>query len=307
MSDSLLIVTGMSGAGRSSCLKVLEDLDYEAVDNLPLPLLERLLKSSDDLDRRLAIGMDSRTRGFDPAKLVTLVRRLNRTRSFETKLVFFDCDDEVLQQRYTETRRRHPLATDRPVADGIARERSLLGSLREAADIVIDTTRMTLVDLRQNVWGNFAREDDQRMALTVVSFAFRQGLPREADMVLDARFLKNPHYVDRLRPLTGLDKPVQQHILADPVWPSFFASLTALLEPLIPRYRAEGKSYLTIGIGCTGGQHRSVFLTERLAETLRESGLEVMTFHRELSRMGKINNLPASGWAGPEERKHISE
>ena len=128
MSDSLLIVTGMSGAGRSSCLKVLEDLDYEAVDNLPLPLLERLLKSSDDLDRRLAIGMDSRTRGFDPAKLVTLVRRLNRTRSFETKLVFFDCDDEVLQQRYTETRRRHPLATDRPVADGIARERSLLGS-----------------------------------------------------------------------------------------------------------------------------------------------------------------------------------
>ncbi|MEZ5847326.1 MAG: RNase adapter RapZ [Geminicoccaceae bacterium] len=303
MSDTLLIVTGLSGAGRSSCLKILEDLDFEAVDNLPLPLVERMLRSGDGIERNLAIGMDSRTRGFDPDKLVALIARLNRNRPFETRLVFFDCDDEVLHQRYTETRRRHPLAIDRPVADGIARERALMKPARAAADMLIDTTRMSLADLRRMLSSHFARKDDQRMAVTLVSFAFRQGLPREADMVFDARFLSNPHYVDELRPMTGLDAPVQEHVLGDPAFAPFFDSLRALLVPLVPRFQAEGKSYLTIAIGCTGGQHRSVFLAEWLARTLRETGLEVMTFHRELARQGGIaaGTVPAA--SGSEDGK----
>ncbi|MEZ5825375.1 MAG: RNase adapter RapZ [Geminicoccaceae bacterium] len=303
MGDTLLIVTGLSGAGRSSCLKILEDLGYEAVDNLPLPLLERLLRSGDELERNLAIGMDSRTRGFDPAKLVSLVTRLNRNRPFAAKLVFFDCDDEVLLQRYTETRRRHPLATDRPVADGIARERLLMKPARAAADLLIDTSRMSLADLRRALSGHFGHADDQRMAVTLVSFAFRQGLPREADMVFDARFLRNPHYVDELRPMTGLDRPVQEHILTDPAFEPFFDSLKSLFLPLVPRFQAEGKSYLTVAIGCTGGQHRSVFLAERLARTLRETGLEVMTFHRELARMGKVAAEPVAASSSPEDGK----
>ena len=300
MAETLLIVTGMSGAGRSSCLKMLEDLDFEAVDNLPLPLLERLLKADEGLERNLAIGMDSRTRGFDPPKLVALIGRLNAGRRFRTRLVFFECDDDVLQQRYTETRRRHPMAADRSVADGIALERELMRDARDAADLLIDTSRMTLVDLRRVLWGHFARDDEQRMTLSLISFAFRRGLPREADMVLDVRFLRNPHYVGHLRPLTGRDTPVQRHIAEDPAFAGFMERLGELIEPLIPRFRAEGKSYLTITIGCTGGQHRSVFVTERLAEMLRAAGWQTMTFHRELAGGNGPDNVSELPRGKPE-------
>ena len=281
----LAIVTGMSGAGRTSSLKALEDIGFEAIDNLPIPMIERFIRLDDGLERDLAIGLDSRTRAFDPKRLVRLFERLARANpSVAVSLVFFDCDDEILQQRFTETRRRHPLAADRPVQDGISAERALLKPLEAAATLVIDTTQLALADLKRLLAGHF-KASDQGPALTIncVSFAYRRGLPREADLVFDVRFLRNPHYDQLLRPLTGLDPAVQAHIQGDPDFAAFEAALQALLGPLLPRYQAEGKSYLTIAFGCTGGQHRSVFLAERLAGTLRATGYEVSTAHRELA------------------------
>lgn len=281
----LVIVTGMSGAGRTSCLKILEDQGFEAIDNLPIPLIERFARLEDGLERDLAIGLDSRTRAFAPNRLVALVDKLARTNpSVAVSLLFFDCDDEGLQQRYTETRRRHPLAADRPVQDGIAAERALLGPLKAAATLVIDTTLLSLPELKRLLTGHFATPDKtQGLVVSCVSFAYRRGLPREADLVFDVRFLRNPHYVPALEPLTGLDPAVQAHVESDPDFAAFEAHLEALLLPLLPRYQAEGKSYLTIAVGCTGGKHRSVFVTERLATALRAAGYEVSTLHRELA------------------------
>jgi UPF0042 nucleotide-binding protein len=282
----LVIVTGMSGAGRTSSLKALEDLGFEAIDNLPIPLIERFIRLDDGLERDLAIGLDSRTRAFDPKRLAGLVERLARANpKVSVALLFFDCDDEVLQQRYTETRRRHPLAVDRPVQDGIAAERALLTPLKAAASLVVDTTQLALHDLKRLLAGHFAAAD-RRSTLTIscVSFAYRRGLPREADLVFDVRFLRNPHYDPVLGPLTGLDPAVQSYIRADQDFMAFEDALGALLGPLLPRYQAEGKSYLTIAFGCTGGQHRSVFLADRLAGSLRAAGYEVSTTHRELTR-----------------------
>ncbi len=281
----LVIVTGMSGAGRTSCLKILEDQGFEAIDNLPIPLIERFVRLDDGLERDLAIGLDSRTRAFAPGRLVALVQKLARANpAVGVSQLFFDCDDEGLQQRFTETRRRHPLAADRPVQDGIAAERILMSPLKAAATLVIDTTLLSLPELKRLLTGHFA-SPDKGTGLTVscVSFAYRRGLPREADLVFDVRFLQNPHYVPELKPLTGLDPAVQAHVEADPGFAAFEATLQALLLPLLPRYQAEGKSYLTIAIGCTGGQHRSVFVTERLAGALRAAGYEVSTTHRELT------------------------
>jgi UPF0042 nucleotide-binding protein len=286
----LVIVTGMSGAGRTSCLKILEDQGFEAIDNLPIPLIERFVRLDEALERDLAIGLDSRTRAFDPKRLAALVARLARANpSVAVSLVFFDCDDEVLQQRFTETRRRHPLAADRPVQDGIAAERALLAPLRIAADLVIDTTQLALPDLKRLLVGQYGHADGSRtLTISCVSFAYRRGLPREADLVFDVRFLRNPHYVPALKPLTGLDPAVQAHVASDPDFERFETTLQALLEPLLPRYQAEGKSYLTIAIGCTGGQHRSVFVTEQLARALRAGGYEVSTTHRELAARAEL-------------------
>lgn len=284
----LVIVTGMSGAGRTSCLKFLEDQGFEAIDNLPIPLIERFVRLDEGLERDLAIGLDSRTRAFDPHRLQELVASLAVANPVvAVSLVFFDCDDEALQQRFTETRRRHPLATDRPVQDGIAAERALLAPLKVAADLVIDTTQLALPDLKRLLVGHFGTAGSGRgLTVSCVSFAYRRGLPREADLVFDVRFLQNPHYVADLKPLTGLDPAVQAHVRGDPGYPGFEAGLLALLLPLLPRYQAEGKSYLTIAIGCTGGQHRSVFVAEWLTQALRATGYEVSTTHRELAARG---------------------
>jgi UPF0042 nucleotide-binding protein len=277
----VLLVTGLAGAGRSTCLKVLEDNGFEAVDNLPLDIAARLLGADEPVDGDLAIGVDSRTRAFSPDGLLELRRRV-RDRGGDIALLYLDCDDDVLQRRFTETRRRHPLAADRAVSDGIARERTLLAPVRAAADIVLDTTLLSVVDLRRMLTARFARGEAERLSVSVVSFAYRNGLPREADLVIDVRFLDNPHYVDALRPLTGQDAPVQAHIRADPGYAGFIASLENLLLPLLPRYNAEGKSYLTIGFGCTGGKHRSVFVAEEIARRLRDQGWRVGVVHREL-------------------------
>jgi UPF0042 nucleotide-binding protein len=286
----LVIVTGMAGAGRTSALKRLEDQGFEAIDNLPIPLIERFLRLEEGLERDLAIGIDSRTRAFDPRRLVELVEGLaDANPDVAVTLLFCDCDDEALQRRFTETRRRHPLAADRPVQDGIAAERALLAPLRAAADEVIDTTQLSLPELHRLLAGHFPLAGDAPgLMVSLVSFAYRRGLPREADLVLDVRFLQNPHYVAGLKPLTGLDPAVQAHIRSDPGFDTFMARLEALVMPLLPRYRAEGKSYLTIAIGCTGGQHRSVFVTVLLADTLRRAGYEVSTSHRELAAPGEV-------------------
>jgi UPF0042 nucleotide-binding protein len=278
------LVTGLSGAGKSTALKALEDLGYEAVDNLPLSLLASLVRPGDRLARPLAIGIDIRTRDFAVDPLLQEIDRLMAQRGVEVRLLFIDCEDEVLQRRYTETRRRHPLADDRPVSDGIRRERAMVGRLRERADLVIDSTSMTLADFRRAVQGNFRLESGPGLAVTVTSFSYRHGVPREADLVIDTRFLGNPHYVDELRPLTGRDPRVVAHVSRDPSFAPFIAGLEAWLAPLLPRFEGEGKSYLTIAIGCTGGRHRSVVVAERLAAWLEEAGQRVTLVHRDVDR-----------------------
>ncbi|MFL5333873.1 MAG: RNase adapter RapZ [Geminicoccaceae bacterium] len=277
----VVVVTGMSGAGRMSCLKVLEDLGYEAVDNLPVNLLGRVVRGDESGPDRLAIGHDSRTRGFAPARLLAVLAE-TRARG-ETCLLFLECDDEVLRRRFTETRRRHPLADMPGVVDALEAERELMAPLKAAADMLIDTSDLSLPDLRRLLTGRFSA-DQGRLSIAVVSFAYRNGLPREADLVLDVRFLHNPHYVDALRSGTGRDLPVQEHIRTDPAFAPFVADVQGLLLPLLPRYRSEGKSYLTIAFGCSGGRHRSVFLAELFGHWLRESGWEATTVHRDLSR-----------------------
>jgi UPF0042 nucleotide-binding protein len=277
-----VLVTGMSGAGRSTALRALEDHGFEAVDNLPLPLLKRLLAAGELPDAPLAIGVDTRTRAFAPDAL-TALRDSEVVPGRALRLLFIDCDDEVLQRRFTETRRRHPLAQDRPLADGIAIERRLLAPLRDTADLCLDTTLLTAAELRQLVVAHLAPGAASRLAVTLVSFAYRRGLPREADIVFDVRFLANPHYDPVLRPLTGRDRAVQDHIRADPICCTVLERLESLLVPLLPRYQAEGKSYLTIAIGCTGGRHRSVFVVEHLAAALCAAGWPVGVVHRELA------------------------
>ena len=284
----VVIVTGMSGAGRSTALKALEDLGYEAVDNLPLSLLSSLLTPGTGGGRPLAIGVDARTRDFGAAPFLEELDGLIRMEAFRVWLLFLDCDSEVLQRRFSETRRRHPVTPDRRVTDGIAHERTLLAPLRDRADEVIDTTDMTIGELKRLLDSNYALERAPGLAVFVTSFAYRHGLPHEADLVFDVRFLQNPHYVDELRPQSGLDRPVGDFIEQDPDLEEYFRHLTQLLEPLLPRFDAEGKSYLTIAVGCTGGKHRSVYTAERLGAWLAEKGERVSVNHRDLKQDGAV-------------------
>ncbi|AWJ86936.1 RNase adaptor protein RapZ (plasmid) [Azospirillum sp. TSH58] len=280
----LVLVTGMSGAGMSVALKALEDLGYEAVDNLRLSLVPALLEQADPRKRPLALVIDSRTRDFSAHAMLEEVEALKAHAELEVRLVFLDCGDETLQRRFTETRRRHPLAIDRPVPDGIQLERAMLLPLKQQADVTIDTTQLSIHDLRRILSGNFQIGTQAALQVFVTSFSFRMGLPREADLVFDVRFLTNPHYDPDLRPLTGLDPRVAARVEGDPDFAEFFRHLTDLLQPLLPRYNQEGKSYLTIAVGCTGGKHRSVFVAERLAAWLDGLGLKVGISHRELER-----------------------
>ncbi|MFL1463059.1 RNase adapter RapZ [Roseococcus sp. DSY-14] len=289
-----VLVTGLSGAGRASILRVLEDLGFETVDNPPLAILDDLL---DDGLGPLAAGMDTRTRGFDPAALLDTLRRLRARPDLQVSLIFATAEEAVLLRRYTETRRRHPLAPGGPlgtrVQDGIAREAALLAPLRDAADWVVDTSVLPIFRLRQMIEARYRPEGPPGLSILCQSFGFPRGLPREADLVFDLRFLQNPHYEAALRPLTGLDPAVGAFVAADPDFTGFWERLTGFLEPLLPRYVAEGKKYLTIALGCTGGKHRSVFAAERLADHLRRQGWRAESAHRELDAMGHIP-APAS-------------
>lgn len=280
----ILLITGMSGAGKSSALKSLEDMGFEAVDNLPLSLLSALVHPEREIDHPLAIGVDIRTRDFAVDEFIATMDRLRAESGHRAALFFMDCDNEVLRRRFTATRRRHPLAADRPVTDGIRRERALLARLRRRADVVIDTTGYQPADLRRTLEAHCGAEAGAELTIFVTSFSYRSGLPREADLVFDVRFLSNPYYEPALKPLSGRDGPVGDYIAADPGFESFFASLTGMLAALLPRYGAEGKHYLTIAIGCTGGRHRSVYVAERLIEWLGVQGRRASLHHRDLVR-----------------------
>jgi len=282
----VVLVTGLSGAGKSTALKALEDAGYEAVDNLPLSLLATLVQTGADGSKSLAIGIDARTRDFAPQPVLDALHDLRALPEVDARLLFLDADDEALRRRFTETRRRHPLAHDRPVLDGIQAERSLLWPLREGADIAIDTSAITTAELRSLVRERLADDLRPGLVVAVVSFAYRWGLPREADLVFDVRFLANPHYVPELQPQTGRDADVGAYIARDAGFGPFFEGLTAMLGALLPRYEREGKSYLTIGVGCTGGKHRSVYVAESLARWLQEQGRRVNLVHRDIERRG---------------------
>ena len=277
----LLLVTGMSGAGRSTALKTLEDMGYEAFDNLPVALVPALIDTAAADAPAIAVGADARTRGFAMHHLLDDLDHLARDAVRELRVLFIDCDDEPLERRYTETRRPHPLAGDRPVMDGIRLERQVLSPLRDRADLVIDTSTLTATDLKRLLTGHFALSAGG-LRIFVTSFAYRQGVPRDADLVFDVRFLANPHYVAELRALSGRDDAVAAHIAQDPACAPFLDRLWRLLRPLLPRYEEGGKTYLTIAVGCTGGRHRSVYVAEQLALRLRQAGWRVELAHRDL-------------------------
>jgi RNase adaptor protein for sRNA GlmZ degradation len=275
----VVVVTGLSGAGRSTALKMLEDLGYEAIDNPPLDLLNSIASE----DGPLALGIDIRTRNFAAEPILGHLDRLGAEPGLAVTLLFLDCDDEVLERRFTETRRRHPLAQDRRVADGIAAERRLIAPLRARADLMLDTSNLNPTELRRVLGGHLGLDRAPGLAIFVTSFAYRAGLPREADLVFDVRFLANPHYQADLREFDGRDPRVAAYVEGDPAYSAFFDRLTGMLGPLLPRYEREGKSYLTVAIGCTGGRHRSVVVAERLAAWLSGLDRRVNLSHRELA------------------------
>ncbi|MEO0464319.1 MAG: RNase adapter RapZ [Pseudomonadota bacterium] len=290
----LLLVTGLSGAGKSTALAVLEDVGWETIDNFPIRLLEGLVGGRGDTSAvspaqthgPLAIGFDSRTRGFVPGEIIALVKSLASRTDLAITFMFIDCASAELERRYNETRRRHPMSQGRTLQDGIAAERELLEPLRRWADIVIDTSALSSNELQGRVREQFGLgegpEAEQVITLTISSFGFARGMPPLADLVFDMRFLDNPHWVPELRDLTGRDTAVGEHIERDPDFAPIFGQIRDLLLRLLPRYRAQGKPYVHVAFGCTGGRHRSVYTAETMARALREAGFSPTVRHRNL-------------------------
>ncbi|HEX9243881.1 MAG TPA: RNase adapter RapZ [Anaeromyxobacter sp.] len=282
----VVILSGVSGSGKSTALRALEDAGFYCVDNLPILFLEKLLELSGHTAgevSRIALGVDAREGRFlaDAPRVIQEVRQKGN----EVQVLFLDASDDALVRRYSETRRRHPLAgADGSVPEGIAAERQALADLRSIADEVIDTTTLNVHELKRLVARRFVAGGGTRLGVTIVSFGFRFGLPTHADMVLDVRFLPNPFFVPELKPHPGTDPRVAEFVLGQPDAKAFLARLNDLLGFLLPRYRTEGKSYLTIAIGCTGGKHRSVALANALSERLEAAGQPVRLWHRDVEK-----------------------
>lgn len=283
LATRVILVTGPSGAGRSTAINALEDLGYEAIDNLPLSLLPRLLEGPPP-KRPLALGIDARNRDYSTDNLLEAYDRLRTTEGYAPELLYLDCSADVLQRRYSETRRRHPLAPDADPAHGIMRERELLGPVRAEATILIDTTDLTPHALRAEITRTIAPESGAPLSVTVTSFSYRRGLPSGADMVFDCRFLRNPHWDAGLKAGTGRDADVQSYIAADPRYAAFRTQVFEMIDLLLPAFVEEGKTHLNLAFGCTGGQHRSVAMTEILAAHLAETGWQVCIRHTDVDK-----------------------
>ncbi|MDO6591339.1 RNase adapter RapZ [Loktanella sp. D2R18] len=286
---AIVLVTGPSGAGRSTAINALEDLGYEIIDNLPLSLLPRLLDGPPP-GRPLALGLDVRNRDFGTNALIVAIDQLAGRPDHNAQVLYLEADEQELVRRYSETRRMHPLAPAGSPLAGIARERDLLSPVRARADVLIDTTGMSPHDLRAEIDRWFAPGDGRPLGVTIHSFSYKRGLPRGMDIVIDCRFLRNPHWEEGLRPLDGRDVAVAEYVKADPRFAEFFSRLKSLVDLLLPAHKQEGKSHLSIGLGCTGGQHRSVAMTEHLASALAEDGWHVSKRHREMERRDALGN-----------------
>ncbi len=278
-----VLVTGPSGAGRSSALNVLEDAGFEAIDNLPLRLLPALIDSAGG-ERSVALGIDARNRDFSTNAVIDLLAQLRARPNMTVDLLYLDCAAEILQRRFSETRRRHPLAPEDRPAEGIQREQQLLRPLRGRADVLIDTTSLNIHELRAEVELWFAPEGRRHLSVSVQSFSYKRGLPRSVDTVYDCRFLQNPYWDENLRALNGTDSRVAEYVAKDPRYSEFADKVLDLSLLLLPAYREEGKSHFSIAFGCTGGQHRSVAAAEQHALRLADHGWQVSIRHRELGR-----------------------
>ncbi len=284
-SHHLVLVTGPSGAGRSTSFHALEDLGYEVIDNLPLSLIPRLLDGP-PLDRPLALGLDVRNRDFSATTAIELIDTLTRDPRVTLEVLYLDCAPSVLVSRFSQTKRRHPLTEVATPEEGVEREIDLLAPIRARADHLIDTSDLSPHDLKAEIVDWFGHGTAARLAVSVQSFSYKRGLPRGVDMVFDCRFLANPYWVPELRDKDGRDSAVARHIESDPNFAPFFLRLQEMVLMLLPAQLQEGKAHLTIGFGCTGGQHRSVAVAEKLAKVLAEAGWQVSKRHRELERRG---------------------
>ncbi len=279
----LVLVTGPSGAGRTTAIRVLEDLGYEGIDNIPLSLVPRLTEGP-PLGRPIVLGLDVRNRDFNATALIELIDQLTRDPRVSLEVLYLDCAPAVLIRRFSETRRRHPLAPAETPAQGVEREIDLLAPVRVRADHLIDTTELTQHDLKAEITSLFDAGPSGRMSVSVQSFSYKRGTPRGVDMFFDCRFLANPHWQPELRMLDGRDQRVEAFVTTDPRFGDFFRKLRDLLLFLLPAHLAEGKAHLAIGFGCTGGQHRSVAMAELVGNALAEDGWAVSKRHRELER-----------------------
>ncbi|NEX45921.1 RNase adapter RapZ [Pseudotabrizicola algicola] len=292
----LVLVTGPSGAGRSTAINALEDLGYEVIDNLPLSLVPRLIEGP-PTPQPIALGLDVRNRDFAASSLIELIDGLTRDPRVQLTVLYLDCQPAVLVQRYSETRRRHPLAPSDSPEEGVEREIDLLAPIKVRADHLIDTTDLTVHGLKAEVTRWFGQGQGPTLAVSVQSFSYKRGVPRGVDMVFDCRFLRNPHWDRALKPLDGRDSQVVDFIRQDERFGEFYQKLNDLISFLLPAHLAEGRSHVCIAFGCTGGQHRSVAVTELIADALAQKGWAVSKRHRELERRAAVGPAASGGQA----------
>jgi RNase adapter protein RapZ len=305
--QTILLVTGLSGAGKSTVLKTLEDMGWEAVDNFPIRLAGPLLDIPGGGGRSgpsipLALGFDSRTRGFKVEQLIKQMKSLQTNPDLNILTLFLDCAGTEIERRYAETRRRHPMAQDRPAIDGISLERMMMEPLRRWAETVIDTSKLSAHELQTEIRERFSSEATPHSTVTITSFGYSRGVPHNADLVFDLRFLRNPHWDNDLRPMTGLDPEVSAYVEGDAKYPEAMAKIRDLLSFLLPLYDEQGKAYVNIAFGCTGGRHRSVHVAEQFGKWLRDEGFSPTVSHRNLtSRPIDALEGPANGATKPKK------
>ncbi|MEM7007988.1 MAG: RNase adapter RapZ [Thermodesulfobacteriota bacterium] len=281
---NLVIISGLSGSGKSTAVKVLEDLGYYCVDNIPPTLLPNFIELCENSDKginQVALVIDIREKvSFDSAPSVI---EEFKNKGYPVDMIFLESSDAALVKRYKETRRKHPLSDDGDIQAGISKERKMLEKLKEISNYTIDTSELNVHDLSEIIKNKFNKPSSQNILINIISFGFKHGIPNDADMIFDVRFLPNPHFVDGLRELTGVDPKVAEYVMSKEETQEFIEKITSFLDYLIPNYEKEGKSYLTIAIGCTGGKHRSVAIAEKLTE--RYNNLSPVTRHRDISKI----------------------